>query len=71
MTASRPQFYAGASNLVVAFKVAVLLGIRAAGSIGIWAFCLDVLAFETHCFHEYYLLSVVMLRDYFVYALRA
>ena len=50
----------GMSNLVVAIEISVLLGIWAAGSIGIWTFCLDVLAFETHCFHECILLSFVI-----------
>jgi len=71
ITASRPQFYASTGNLVVAIEVAVLLGIRPTRPIGIWTFDLDALAFETHCFHEYILLSFVSLRDCFVRALRA
>jgi hypothetical protein len=60
MTASRLQFYVSKSNLEVAFEVAVLLGIRPTWSVGIWTFCLNVLAFETHCFHECTLLSLVI-----------
>ena len=59
MTASRLHFYVSTSNLVVAFEVAVLLGIRATGSVGIWTFYLNALAFETYCFHERILLSFV------------
>lgn len=60
MTASRPPFYAGTSNLKVAFEVAVLLGIRPTWPVSIWTFDLDVLAFETYCFHSCILLSFVI-----------
>jgi hypothetical protein len=57
ITVSKPRFYFSKSNLEVAFEVAVLLGIRPTGSIGIWTLDLDALAFETYCFHECILLS--------------
>ncbi|GAC1565580.1 MAG: hypothetical protein NVS3B14_03780 [Ktedonobacteraceae bacterium] len=51
MSTSRPRFYVWTGNLVVAIEVAVLLGIGASRSIGFWTFRLNVLAFETYCFH--------------------
>ena len=71
MIASRLHFYVSTSNLIVAFEVAVLLGIRAAGSVGIRAFYLDALAFETYCLHERILLSFENVRDSFVSAFTA
>ena len=60
MFPSRPRFYLGLGNLVIAVKGAILLGIRATRSIGIWPFYLDALAFETYCFHQCILLSLVI-----------
>src|SRR5258706_4374143 len=53
-----PHRCCNTGNLVVAFKVAILLGVRTTRTIGIWTFFLDAFAFETDCFcHDAVLLS--------------
>jgi hypothetical protein len=56
MTIAGLQFCYDKGALVVAFKVAILLRVRATRTIGIWTI-LNAFAFETDCFHECILLS--------------